>query len=158
MPTTQHVGFAGEAMVASEFSVRGYHVSLPMVDTGTDLIIENDNTGQVWRIQVKTSQEKATHPNYYQFGVKETAIHLPTAKASHFAFVLRIADEWKVFMVAQAVLSDLVRNHAMGSLTPGAPSRVFTFIHTPATGSVTCSGTDMLPYSGAAAWNPWPVI
>lgn len=156
MPTTHHVGFAGEAAVAAEFSVRGYIVSLPMVDLGTDLFVENNNTGQAWRIQVKTSLEKSTQPNYYQFSVKEAAIHAPTATASHFAFVLRVANSWKIFLLAQQVLSNFVLNNGMGSLATGA--RTFTFIHTPATNTVTCSGTNMQPYEGVAAWNPWPVI
>lgn len=158
MPTTRHIGFAGEAVVAGEFSVRGYNVLLPMVDTGTDLVIENQDTGQIWRIQVKTAQGRGRRPNHYQFGVTESAIHSPTATASHFAFVLRIGGGWKIFLIAQAVLSDRVLNHGMGSLSAGSPSRTFTFIHAPATGAVTCSGSDMSPYCASTVWNPWPVI
>jgi hypothetical protein len=158
MPTTHHVGFAGEAVVAAEFSVRGYIVSLPMVDLGTDLFVENHNNSQAWRIQVKTSLEKATQPNYYQFGVKEVAIHAPTATASHFAFVLRVADRWRIFLLAQPVLSNFVLNYGMGSLPAGAANRTFTFIHAPANNAVTCSGINMQPYETAAAWAPWPVI
>ena len=158
MPTTHHVGFAGEAVVASEYSVRGYIVSLPMVDLGTDLFIENHNTAQAWRVQVKTSLEKTTQPNYYQFGVKDIAIHAPTATASHFAFVLRVGSTWRIFLLAQSVLSNFVQNNNMGSQTAGTANRTFTFIHVPATNAITCSGVNMNPYENAAAWNPWPVI
>jgi hypothetical protein len=161
MPSTHQVGFAGEAAVASEFSIRGYIVSLPMVDLGTDLFVEDHSTSRTWRIQVKTALEKQTQANYYQFSVKETAIHAPTAKASHFCFVLRIDGAWQIFTLSQSVLSNFVQNSGMGSLTPGAASRTFTFIHTPAPGSagtVTCSSIDMTPYSLPVSWNPWPVI
>ena len=158
MPTTHHVGFAGEAAVASEFSIRGYIVSLPMVDLGTDLFVENHNNGQVWRVQVKTALPKANNPNHFQFGVKELSIHAPTAKATHFAFVMRLADAWKLFIIAQPVLSNFVLNNNMGSLSANNPNRTFTFIHNPAAASITCSGTNMLPFSTPAAWNTWPVI
>ena len=158
MPSTHHVGFAGEAAVASEYSVRGYIVSLPMVDLGTDLFVENHSTGQAWRVQVKTSLEKTTQPNYYQFGVKELAIHAPTATASHFAFVIRVNASWRIFLLAQPVLSNFVQNDSMGSLTAGNANRILTFIRTPATNAVTCSGRNMLPYEGTVPWQSWPVI
>lgn len=158
MPQTHHVGFAGEASVASEFSVRGYIVSIPMVDLGTDLFVEDHNTGRAWRIQVKTSLEKTTQPNYYQFGVKESAIHSPTATASHFAFVCRILGKWRIFMLDQAVLSNFVQNNNMGSFTQGRPNRTFTFIYAPSSDSVACNGIDMTPYERPSAWAPWPVI
>ena len=42
MPTTHHVGFAGEAVVVREFSVRGYIVSLPMIDLDVMVSIRTD--------------------------------------------------------------------------------------------------------------------
>ena len=158
MPSTGTTGFAGEAAVASEFSVRGYIVSLPTVDQGTDLFVENHSTGQVWRIQVKTALGNAGRSNYYQFTVKEAAIQSPTARASHFAFVARVANQFKIFLLAQAVLENFVNNSGMGSRTAGAPTRTFTFIRNTTTGAITCNGINMIPYSAVTAWNPWPVI
>ena len=145
MPSNSHIGFAGEAAVASEFSVRGYIVSLPMVDLGTDLFIENHATGRTWRVQVKTSLGTTAQPNYFQFSVKETAIHAPTATATSFAFVLRINDTWRIFILDQPVVSNFVQNNGMGSHTSGSSNRTFTFILDPSTGSVTCSGINMNP-------------
>lgn len=158
MPTNSHIGFAGEAAVASEFSIRGYIVSLPTVDQGTDLFIENHGTGQTWRIQVKTALEKTTQPNYYQFTAKEAAIQSPTARATHFAFVMRISSQFKIFLLAQPVLENFVNNSGLGSYTAGSGTRTFTFIRNPTSGAIACSGTNMLPYSAITAWNPWPVI
>jgi hypothetical protein len=156
MPTTHHTGFAGEAAVASEFSVRGYIVSLPMVDLGTDLFIENHTTGRDWRVQVKTSLGVTAQPNYFQFTIKETAIHAPAATADHFAFVVRIDGAWRIYMVPQQVLSTYVNNNAMGSLN--GVNRVFTFIRDPANGRMRCSGTDMTSFGGPTSWDAWPAI
>ena len=160
VPSTSNVGFAGEAVVASEFSIRGYIVSLPTVDRGTDLFIENHDSGKVWRIQVKTSQASSNNTNYYQFTAKESAIQSPSACATHFAFVVRVAQEFKIFIIAQQVLEDLVNNHHMGSKSGFGKSatRTFTFIRDPKTGVIKCSKTTMTPYSAITAWNPWPVI
>lgn len=156
MPTTHHVGFAGEAVVASEFSVRGYIVSLPMVDLGTDLFIEKHTTGQEWRVQVKTSLGMTAQPNYYQFTVKEEAILAPTATADHFAFVVRIDNIWRIYLIPQQVLSNYVTNSDMGS--PAGAKRVSTFIRDTATGKMKCSGVDVTSFGGPTAWNAWPPI
>jgi hypothetical protein len=58
---TQYVGRAGEFRVMSELMLRGHNPSMPAIDTGGDVVIENGI-----RIQVKTSQltRKGRRPQY----------------------------------------------------------------------------------------------
>ena len=149
MPTNHQIGYAGEAAVASELSFRGYVVSMPTVDLGNDLFVENHNTGKTWRIQVK-----AARPPRFQFAVREDANHSPTAKADHFVFVLRINDSWCFYVIPQAVLSNYAHN-GMGTVSKDR-GRTFTFLRDPATGDVTCSGQNMNGHLNA--WDSWPVI
>lgn len=156
MPTTHHVGFAGEAVVASEFSIRGYTVSLPMVDQGNDLFVENFNTGHVWRVQVKTATASGPTLNYYQFSVRTNAIHAPGATVSHFVFVLRVSNEWRVYVIAAPVVSNYVQQRGMGTNNPGQGTTVFTFIHDQVNDTVACSGVALNGHRND--WLAWPVI
>lgn len=64
------IGQAGCFRVASELLLHGHVPSVPSVDTGVDILLDNGI-----RIQVKSKHLGRTHPNYpegvYHFSVKE---------------------------------------------------------------------------------------
>ncbi len=72
-PNRAHlIGKAGEYRVMSELILRGHYPSIPAIDNGTDMVLENG-----FRIQVKTSHlNRKKHPSYplglYRFTLLET--------------------------------------------------------------------------------------
>ena len=126
-----------------------------MVDLGNDLFVENHEIGKVWRIQVKTALPKQANPNYFQFTIRETAIHDPSSTVSHFVFVLRVHSRWRMYIVAQPVLSNYAKK-GMGSHVTNTGHRTFTFIFDPSTKSVSCSGVDISIHKND--WATWPQI
>jgi hypothetical protein len=158
VPTSRHVGYAGEAAVASEFSIRGYTVSMPTIDFGNDLFVENHHTGQVWRVQVKTAQPKKEYANHFQFNVRENAIHNPTSTVSHFFFVMRLKQTWRMYIVGQQVLSHYINSKIMGTRSEmkGGTMITFTFVHHSTSDDVTSKGVSMKNHRDD--WAPWPVL
>ncbi len=59
MAGTSHIGKAGHLAAMAEFLLRGYNVAQPEVDIGDDIFVVNDQSGRMWRIQVKTAIGKA---------------------------------------------------------------------------------------------------
>lgn len=49
-----HFGMAGHYAAMSEFLLRGWNVAVPCVDHGDDVLVLDDDAGNVWRVQVKT--------------------------------------------------------------------------------------------------------
>ena len=49
-----YVGRAGQMAVMAELLWRGWNVALPEVDVGDDVLVVKDDSGDLWRIQVKT--------------------------------------------------------------------------------------------------------
>lgn len=156
MPGKHEIGLAGEAAVMSEFAVRGYNVAMPAVDKGDDVFVVNHVTGAMWRIQVKTSLGSPRGTStYYQFRVRETAIHPPTAPASHFVFVLRVDDRWRFVVIATNVLHNYTIGQQQQVGTPAGENRQFTFIRNKA-GTVTCSSVSFDHH--LEDWAVWPPL
>lgn len=138
----------------SESATRGYNVAIPAIDKGDDVFVVNHATGIMWRIQVKTSLGSPRGASFYfGFRVRETAIHPPTALASHFVFVMRVAGRWRFVVMPTAVLHNYTTMHAVG--TAAGDNRQFTFILNIA-GQVTCSGQNLTLL--LEDWAVWPII
>lgn len=58
MAGSHYVGKSGQFAVTAELALRGYNVSIPEIDIGDDVFALNDASGQLSRIQVKTSTGK----------------------------------------------------------------------------------------------------
>ena len=50
-----YVGRAGQMAVMAELLWRGLNVAFPEVDVGDDVFVVKDETGELWRVQVKTA-------------------------------------------------------------------------------------------------------
>ena len=48
----------------AELALLGYNVSLPEVDKGDDVFVVNDDTGQLWRLQVKGATPQKSGGKY----------------------------------------------------------------------------------------------
>ena len=59
-----YLGKAGQFSAMSEFLCRGWNVATPEVDVGDDIFVVRDETGEFWRVQVKTANGKTTKSGF----------------------------------------------------------------------------------------------
>lgn len=59
MPGTLYIGKAGHLAVMGELTLRGYNAAMPEIDKGDVVFIVRDDTGAMWRLQVKTSMGRS---------------------------------------------------------------------------------------------------
>lgn len=127
---------------------------------GDDIFVVSHPTSKLHRIQVKTAMgdPKPADTVYYQFNVRESAIHNPNGKADYFIFCCRILNGWNFYIIDRGALSGYVKNFSFG--TASSTNRVFTFILTPgvagALPTTTVSGHSI--DSHLNDWSAWPVI
>lgn len=154
MPSTHYVGKAGHLALMGEFCLLGYNVSIPEIDKGDDVFVVNDQTGAMWRLQVKTSiGRRQDNRRTYQFRIKETQIRQPQHPELHFAFALRNAGRWRFLVMDRAVLRNYVQNQNLG--TPALLYRQFVFVlHDD--GRCICSRVDLQNHIGD--WATWPAL
>ncbi len=154
MPSTHYVGKAGHLAVMGEFCLRGYNVSMPEIDKGDDVFVVNDETGAMWRLQVKTSTgAKQNTSRKYQFRIRESQIQQPQSPELHFVFALRKINRWRFLVMDRAVLRNYVLNQSLG--TGAAPYRHFVFVLND-DGRCICSGVDLKNHIGD--WATWPSL
>ena len=55
MSSKHYLAKAGHLAVMSELAFLGYNVATPEIDIGDDVFAVNDETGALYRIQVKTA-------------------------------------------------------------------------------------------------------
>ncbi len=117
MPGTHYTGKAGHLAVMGEFALRGYNVAMPEIDKGDDVFVVRDDTGAMWRLQVKTAlgidQRKSRR---YQFRVRENMIQAAQTPELHFVFVMRHLERWRFLIMDRAVLRNYVVNFNLGNL------------------------------------------
>lgn len=118
------MGKAGQFALMSELARRGYNVAIPEVDVGDDILVFNDDTGEVTRIQVKTSIAKpGDKVQSYQFAVRESAVTVAQNPDPIFAFVLRRprsggvpgAEEWRFLLMRRDALANYYTAGAIGT-------------------------------------------
>lgn len=111
-----YLGTAGELHVASQLSLRGYGVNLPLTDVGDDLFATNDVTDEAWRVQVKSSANpvggkphlKSWKDFYgFKFSAKRTIL---TASPKNFIFAYNIFFDTKhlTFLFSASELNSLL--------------------------------------------------
>ena len=137
-----------------EFCLRGYNAAMPEIDKGDDVFVVNDQTGSMWRLQVKTSLgSKKPNSRYYTFRIRENAIQNPQTPDLHFAFTMRWDEQWYFLLMDRAVLRTYVRNNNMG--TPAGDYRQFTFVYGN-DDTLVCSGVDISNHMND--WATWPTL
>jgi hypothetical protein len=90
-----YVGKAGQLAVMAEFLLRGYNVAMPEVDEGDDVFVVEDQSGQLWRIQVKTAigQRRGTSWRA-KYSVSLRQFEHPRDPKFFFVFAVRCDQDW----------------------------------------------------------------
>ena len=154
MPGTHYTGKAGHLAVMGEFTLRGYNVAMPEIDKGDDVFVVRDETGAMWRLQVKTSLGAQQAASYrYQFRVRENMIQTAQNPELHFIFVMRNNGRWRFLVMDRAVLRNYVINDHLGTLSNDHRQITVTLTNA---GQATCSGRDLANH--LEDWATWPEL
>jgi hypothetical protein len=149
-----YVGRAGQLAVMAEFLWRGLNVALPEVDIGEDVFVVKDETGELWRIQVKTATAYPQRGGYSaQFNVSLGQLRNPRTPDLIYIFATRSSAGWEPFIIIdRKILQVEHEDQSVGSVSGGQLVLRFS-----AQGStLSCSGRDFYPF--LSNWSRWPVI
>lgn len=114
--STQYIGKAGQLAVMAELAARGYNIAMPEIDIGDDIFAVKDDGGQMWRIQVKTSDGRRRMKSWSgQFRIRQSAITAPLTPELHFVFVMRCGSIWRFIVISRAVVNNYVVADDLGS-------------------------------------------
>jgi hypothetical protein len=151
MPSSHYIGKA----VMGELCLRGYNVSMPEIDKGDDIFVVKDDTGAMWRLQVKTSIGTANNESRrYQFRIRNIAIQTPQTPELHFVFVMRKGVRtWRYLVMDRAVLRNYVNNQSMGSQGQEYHQLYITLNKN---NEATCSGISLTNH--LEDWTTWPQL
>jgi hypothetical protein len=151
-----YIGSAGQAVVMSEFLVRGYNVAIPEVDRGDDLFVVQDANGSLTRIQVKASKAKPLKNGYVvQFNIPLPQLQKPLTPDIYYIFVVRNDVRWSDFIVIpRKSLYDLYSINAVGSLSKANNNVNFHFSFR--NNDVICSKRSFL--NERNDFSHWPII
>jgi hypothetical protein len=137
-----------------ELCLRGYNVAMPEIDKGDDVFVVRDDSGAMWRLQVKTSLgRKQKTSRAFGFRVKESAIITPQTPELHFVFVMRKNKSWRFLIIDRPILRNYVRRNHIGTLNKEYRQINIVF-HDDET--VVCLGLDLATH--LADWATWPKI
>ena len=154
MPSTHYIGKAGHLAVMGELTLRGYNVAMPEIDKGDDIFVVRDETGAMWRLQVKTSLGRQYNTSRrYQFRIRENTIMTAQNPELHFVFVMRDQDIWRFLVMDRPVLRNYVINHGLGSVNYDHRQLAMNLGND---NTVICSRQDLTNH--LEDWDTWPEI
>jgi hypothetical protein len=154
MAGTQYIGKAGHLAIMGELCLRGYNVGMPEIDKGDDVFVVKDESGAMWRLQVKTSLgRKQRTSKAFQFRIRESSIQNAQTPELHFVLVMRKSNRWRFLILDRPVLRNYVRNSNMGTLANDYRQLSVT-LHDD--GRAVCSGVDLQNH--LEDWNTWPAL
>jgi hypothetical protein len=147
-----HVGKAGQLATMAELLLRGYNVAMPEVDLGDDVFVVEDDSGQLWRVQVKTAIGKRRGYGYSgQFAVQEKQLSTKKKPDLNFVFALRAGGDWEFVILPRRRLKREQDDYQIGSSV--GETLVFNFRFR--RGQVLCGGRDFQAFRNT--WSAWPV-
>jgi hypothetical protein len=153
MASTAHVGKAGQLAVMAEFLLRGYNVATPEVDRGDDIFVVQDDSGELWRVQVKTAVGKPTRSGFSgQVAVKLKQLRTRRRPDLFYVLAVRCRDRWDFLVLPRKVLWREHNKHHAGTAT--AQDVVFTIRVGPST--ALCSQRDWQAFRNN--WSEWPTL
>src|SRR5215203_4852152 len=125
-----YVGSAGQMAVMAELLLRGWNVALPEIDLGEDLLVINDETGDLSRVQVKTATARPQRDGYSaQFNISLRQIHSPRIPDLVYIFAVRSEAGWEPFVIiGRSTLRRVQEVHGAGSVS--GDNVVFRFVST----------------------------
>jgi hypothetical protein len=112
-----YTGRGGHFAVMAEFLMRGYNVAIPEVDTGDDVFVVQDDSGDMWRIQVKTANAREHRGGFRaQFALKGSQLSMPASPDVNYVFAVRHLHRWQDFLVFdRSTLKELFETQNAGS-------------------------------------------
>lgn len=150
-----YVGRAGQMAVMAEFLWRGWNVAIPEVDVGEDVFVVEDETGDLYRVQVKTATAQAQRSGYAaRFTVALSQLETLRTPDLFYIFAIRMDSSWEPFVVISR--DDLHReyvSHRAGHLTQ-AGGVTFRFVWDGTT--LRSGGRDFRQYRND--WSRWPTL
>jgi hypothetical protein len=152
-----YTGSAGVHAVTSEFLFRGYNVAQPEVDVGEDVVVIEDETGTLHRVQVKTAVGKARRGGGYQALFSISLRQIEEARTPDLVFALQTRHEnrWQdVLFYPRAELQQDRTDHQLGGKPNQQGLVILRLVFTPA--GVSCGGVDLSRFRNN--WDPWPEI
>ena len=153
MAKSTYVGKAGHLAAMAEFLLRGYNVAMPEVDEGDDIFVVENQSGELWRVQVKTAIGQRRRTGWRaKYAISVNQLRAEKSPDLFFVFALRRASTWEFLLVRRDTLYSEVRNHQVGSLSGGNILLTVTFQEN----AVLCSGRDWQAYRNN--WREWPLI
>ena len=136
---------------AARYSKKARHRLLP-AGKGEDIFVVNDETGAMWRLQVKTSSGRQQSNSWrYQFRIRETAIQTPLTPDLHFVFAMRRPNGWRFMILSRDVLRNYVASKNLGVLNKGYRQIAVTLDDE---GTAICSKQDFSTH--LENWHTWP--
>lgn len=94
----------------AEVAERGWNVAVPEVDLGDDLLLLDDATGDIKRIQVKTARaRRTTRGLLVKFKFGRAQLFTPRSPELVYVLVIRQAARWGPFVVIRR--DALAREH-----------------------------------------------
>jgi hypothetical protein len=94
-PSSQnlYVGRAGQAVVMSEFLIRGYNVASPEADRGDDLFVVHDHTG--------ANAKRRNYGLTAEFCARYDRLERGSQPDVTFVFVVRHQERWTHFFIIE---------------------------------------------------------
>ncbi|MDP1926948.1 MAG: hypothetical protein Q8K62_00390 [Thiobacillus sp.] len=159
MAAKHYLGKAGHLAVMSELAFRGYNVATPEIDIGDDVFAVNDDTGALYRVQVKTATATIQRKSKRcQFSLRLDQIRRPQTPELHYVFASRFNDRWNYVVISRAVLEHLQAG-GLGSVAAGANGRQTVTIGITFFDDGTVMGgkeNDLKRYLNN--WDTWPIL
>jgi len=101
-------GKSGQLYVMSELLMRGWNVAIPEVDTGDDIFVVKDLSGDLRKMQVKTTYTVEIIRNGFKvkFNIPSKQLRLPQEVEIIYALVIRKENKWvdKIIIIQREVL------------------------------------------------------
>lgn len=123
MSSKHYLAKAGHLAVMSELAFLGYNVATPEIDIGDDVFAVNDETGALYRIQVKTATAvEQRQSRRCQFSLRVDQMRRAQTPELHYVFVTRFDEQWQYIVVSRAVLEHL-EGDGLGTIATAANAR-----------------------------------
>jgi hypothetical protein len=141
-------------MVMAEFLWRGWNAALPEVDVGDDIFVVKDDSGQLWRIQVKTATASLQQASFAaQFRVSLRQLRTARTPELVYIFAVRGDSGWAPFVVVpQSELRAEHEDWGVGSVSRDFVN--FRFVYR--TSTLRCGSRDFSRFLDD--WSRWPVL
>lgn len=104
-----YIGQAGQHAVTAEFLIRGLNAAAPAQDMGDDLLVFEDATGKLSRVQVKTSRGKPLRRKRAfttQFQIDPVQLRTPKTPDLFYVFAARLPRRWEFVVISRQELHE----------------------------------------------------